>query len=581
MTPARSVAASVVALGLAGMLAAPTPAFAASGIGAFGAFGGAPRVGASGLAAPQTCDRPGHYAAQSAAELLRINRLDLGPVGKPANRQATPSGTAGAGIPSSRTGGTEAGSADSPGSAAGGGTRTGDARTLPARPTSTGNGAGGHSGRASGQGGGGTDPIVGGVGLGDTRTVLIADGPVNSAGAARILNGTVAGSRERNDLVVQKAPPVSPKANTRRTGSKKFGPVQVGPGSLSARAVWAHGMACGNAAGDTSTAAAEISRLTIAGGGSASLVRVPEKITSRTGTALRFRGGVPQSVSSATITAGRISLVDNEVRLRVLRAPELRADMTAKGQSRVDYQPAVVEVVGKNGKKTRLSTAGDHIDITLSDDMRVLESSPPRLDPIGDPPLPKVSGLPLIGNAETTPVPGAEPGSTLRIALGEVRHATKNNAVAARATAIRVTLTRNVDGATGRPAEGPSGLVADFGIGMLEAAAVAPSGKVSGRSGGLGPTPTKNGTPSKGDTTGQGNTSGQGNAAGQGDTAGQGNPDTNGTSGQGNAGSGTALRSAALPVTGPRVVSLLIAGAAMIILGATAVALTSRRRKRL
>jgi hypothetical protein len=398
---------------------------------------------------------------------------------------------------------------------------------------------------------------------------LIADGPVNSAGAARTLNGQVAGSRGRSDLVVQKAPPVSPKANTRRTGAEKFGPVQVGPGALSARAVWAHGMACGNAAGDTSTAAAEISRLTIAGGGSASLVRVPEKITSRTGTALRLRGGVPQSVSSATITAGRISLVDNEVRLRVLRAPELRAGMTAQGQSRVDYQPAVVEVVGKNGKKTRLSTVGDHIDITLSDDLRVLETLPPRLDPIGDPPLPKVSGLPVIGVAETTPVPDAKPGSTLRIALGEVRHATKNNAVAARATAIRVTLTRNVDSDTGRPSAGPSGLVADLGIGMLEAAAVAPSGNLSGRSGGLGHTPPKDGDSAQSGTSGQGSTSGQGDGPRQ------------GISGQGTAGSGTALRSAALPVTGPRVVSLLIAGAAMIILGATAVALTSRRRKRL
>jgi hypothetical protein len=579
MTPARSVAASVVALGLAGTLTLPAPASAAAA-----------------FAAPQTCDRPEHYAAQSAAELLHIDRLDLGPAGRP----TTSSGTTGAGAPSAREHARAGGNGVSVPGAGGSGAR--EARS-------------GHGGAANSR--------IGGVGLGEVRTVLIADRPVNSAGAARILNGRVPGSKSRNELALQKAPPVHPKADTRRTGSKKFGPMQVGDGSIRARAVWAHGMACGNAAGDTSSAAAEISRLTIAGGGSAALVRVPEKITSRSGTALRLRGGVPQSTGSATITAGRISLVDNEVRLRVLRAPELRASMTAKGQSRVDYQPAVVEIVGKNGKKSRLSTAGDHIDITLSDEMRVLESLPSRLDPIGDLPLPQVSGLPMISRPETTPTPDTKPGSTLRIALGEVRHANKNNAIAARATAIRVTLTRNVDGRPGLPKDGPSTLVADLRIGMLEAAAVAPSGKASGRSKGSGQTSPQNGDAGHGNTSGRGGTHGnngapgqagsigqngipgQGGAVnqngtlGQGSTVGQngipgqsgtadrnGTPDHSGALGQSGAfgqdGSGfdTALGSGALPLTGRRVVSLLIAGAVMIIAGAAAVALTARRRKR-
>ncbi|MEV4277180.1 hypothetical protein [Actinoplanes xinjiangensis] len=387
--------------------------------------------------------------------------------------------------------------------------------------------------------------------------------------------------------------------------------MQVGDGSIRARAVWAHGMACGNAAGDTSSAAAEISRLTIAGGGSASLVRVPEKITSRSGTALRLRGGVPQSIGSATITAGRISLVDNEVRLRVLRAPELRASMTANGQSRVDYQPAVVEIVGKNGKKSRLSTAGDHIDITLSDEMRELESLPSRLEPIGDLPLPQVSGLPMISRPETTPTPDTKPRATLRIALGEVRQANKNNAIAARATAIRVTLTRNVDSRSGQPKDGPSTLVAELGIGMLEAAAVAPSGKVSGRSTASGQTSPHNGDPGHDYTAGRGGAHGnngvpgqagsidQNGTPGQGGTMDQngtpgysGTVDQNGTPGQSGAlgqngafgrdvsGFDTALGSGALPITGRRVASLLIAGAIMIIAGAAAVALTARRRKR-
>ncbi|MDI6100572.1 hypothetical protein QLQ12_18340 [Actinoplanes sp. NEAU-A12] len=740
MIPARSVAASVVALGFAGTMTAPLPAFAV----------------------PATCDQPGHYAAQSGAELLRIDRLELGPKagvtnrkgaageaastdatsadaapgapGKPgAPRKNRPSGTAGARPDSgevisgsasdkaadgtdsgSAGGGSASGTADDEGRE-GGGTGGPDgtggtggsggevpdldqeyrATTLPVWEDSTGrlggpsidqsdpadrrretvrhsaavnhtnsdghiNGIGeqgrtaagrgkavgaegrtlaehgetvGEQARTAGerdqaapargrmlaghgaavgaqgrtaagrgeavskQGGGAGDAAIEGVGLGDARSVLIADGPINSAGAARILNGQVAGSAERNDLVVQQAPPVNPKADERRTGSKRFGPVKVGDGSLSARAIWAHGTACGSAGGDTSTATAEISRLTITGGGSGSLVRVPEKISSRSGTALRLRGGTSQSVASATITAGRISLVDNEVRIRVLRAPELRATMTADGQGRVDYQPAVVEVSGKNGKRARLATPGDHIDITLSEGMRPLESLPASLEPISELPLPNVPGLPFIGEPETTPAsppapsgrlsparptaPSHEPsplhpaapshesspaptagpssasppapsrgsspassheyapGSTLRIALGDARQATSGKAIAARATAIRVTVVRNADKGQTRVADGPSGLVADLGIGMLAAAAVAPSGADSAH----GASPAA--------------AAGAGAGTGEGVTAG----------------------SASLPITGPRVVSLFATGASLVIGGICAVVLASRRRR--
>jgi hypothetical protein len=588
MTPARPMAASVVALGLAGTLTIPAPVFGA----------------------PLTCERPLHYAAQSAAELLRINRLDLGQPARPTNR---PSGTAGGGTPSTAgnttrtlptrdTAGVAAGSGTAPSSGgagvsgagvsgAGGGRDSTAGRAGPGVDPNAGRAGDGraHS-KAGGQGGGGADPAGGGVGLGEARAVLIANGKVNSGGAARTLKGKIAGSRERSDLVLQQAPPVNPKAVSRRTGSKRFGAMKVGAGNLSARAIWAHGMACGKAAGDTSSASAEISRVTLTGGGSSSLVRVPEKIASRSGTAMRLRGGTPQSVASATITAGRISLVDNEVRIRVLRAPELRVSMTATGQSRVEYRPAIVEVSGRNGKRTRLSTPGEHIDVTLSEEVRVLETRPARLDPIGDLPLPKVSGLPVIGEIEHTPAPSDKPGSTLRIALGEVRQATRNNAIAARATAIRVTLTRNVDnspgpgsapGSSSGPGNGSgtsggrsSSVVADLGIGMLEAAAVAPDGKISGRSGKPGEATSPAGAASQGNAV-HGDASARNGAAGQsGDSA------PGGTSGQGISGAGKALNNASLPITGPRVVSLVIAGSALIIAGVAAVALTYRRRKR-
>lgn len=558
MTPARSVAVSVVALGLAGTL--PLPASAAS-------LSTAPLTRTTAAGTSPACGRPAHYAAQSSAELLRIDRLDLG------------SGTAA--------------------------------------------GSGGETDSRGGPGDGGANPIVGGVGLGESRAVLIADGKVNSGSAARTLNGKVAGSKDRADLVLQKAPPVSPKATSRRTGSKRFGPMKVGDGKLSARAVWAQGMACGNAAGDTSSASTEISRVTLAGGGSAALARVPEKVTSRSGTAMRLHGGAPQSVASATITAGRISLADNEVRIRVLRAPQLRVSMTAAGRSRVEYQPAVVEVTEANSKRTRLTTPGDHIDITLSNEMRPLESLPPSLEPIGDLPLPKVSDLPV---TEQTPTPSDKPGSTLRISLGEVRQATRGNAIAARVTAIRVILTRNVDSTSPRSGSARSNVAAELGIGRLTAAAVAPNGKISskpgqtktkGHSSGWGnaangntsthstPThPSANGQTPPANTTAQGSTAPQDNTAAQagnrirGGTAARGSTATRGhatradTSARGDVPSQSdtlshagaspdkASSSTALPVTGRRVVSLLIAGSTLIIVGIAAVVLTSRRRKR-
>ncbi len=554
MTPARSMAASVVALGFAGSLTAPPPAHAAPG-----------------------CVRPEHYAAQSGAELLRIDRLDLGPMARIANRGAD-SGTGDEGAAP-----THSDRSRSPGSSASGDSAGDDgahrARTLPAPVPSDGARGSGGGARGSGDGAPGSDDggsgsggavsgddgagdggqgggsggsrairgagqpgairgeagagairgegaprAIGDVGLGDSRSVLLAEAPVNSAGAARILDGKVAGSANRTEMVVQQAPPVKPKAEARRTGARKYGPVQVGAGVLNARAVWADGMGCGATSGEASSASAEISRITVTGGGSGALVRVPEKISSRSGTALRQRAGVPQTVASATVTAGRISLVDNEVRIRVLRAPQLRVSMTAGGAGAVDYQPAVVEVTSKGGKRARLDTAGKHVEITLSEDLRPLESTPARLEPAGKLPLPTVPGLPSPGTPESSPAPADTPGSTLRISLGDVRQATDGAAIAAAATAIRVTVVRN----DARTAGKPSGVVADLAIGMLEAAAVAPGGNRST----LGTQPGTGGTASPG-----------------------------------------------LPITGPRVVSLLFAGAALVLGGAGAVVMTSRRRR--
>jgi LPXTG-motif cell wall-anchored protein len=109
-------------------------------------------------------------------------------------------------------------------------------------------------------------------------------------------------------------------------------------------------------------------------------------------------------------------------------------------------------------------------------------------------PLPTVPGLPQV------PDPAPESGHTggsgthLRITLGAVHQVTEGTAIAARATAMNVTVTNGpARGGSGYGGTQPAGVVLDLNVGLLEAAAVAPpapgagavSGAVSGAGGGL------------------------------------------------------------------------------------------------
>ncbi|MFC7529493.1 hypothetical protein [Actinoplanes sp. GCM10030250] len=388
---------------------------------------------------------------------------------------------------------------------------------------------------------------------------MIADGPVHSAAAARLLDGRVAGSSAANDLVVQQAPPNNGKAAVRRTGEKRFGPLRAGAGKLTAHARWDDNVRCGVT--EASSSVAEVSRITLSGGGNGSLVRVPEKISGLSTTGLLQRGGEMESVAASTITAGRISLVDGEVRIRVLRAPTLRVSMSAGGTGKVDYQPAVIEISGKNIPTKRLETVREHVDITVSDEVHEPESAPALIEPIGPLPLPPVEGLPSTGEPETAPAPTGTGGTKLRISLGDVRQAAKGRAVAARADTIKIALVREqrragdahgsgdarlrdqryggdargAGDARTKPGYGPSSVVADLGIGLLEGAAVAPqagSGVSSGVSSGSAP-----------------------------------------------GGSGAGAAAGGLPITGPRAVSMALGGVALLIGGIGVVLLTARKRR--
>jgi hypothetical protein len=490
MTPVRSVAArsmavSVVALGFAGAIAAPLPALARPG-----------------------CVQPGSHAAQSGTQLLRINRLEWG---SPSSSNDSSNGL------------------------------SGESFSAP---------AGGAAGEESGGQGGWSGAVpeasraVGGVGLGDARSVLIAKGEIKSAAAARALDGRVSGSSSRNDLVVQQAPPTNKKAAGQQLEAKRFGPLRTGSGALSAHARWNDGLACASATGAASIAKAQLNQVTLTGGGNQSLIRVPETISGTSSTGLRHRDGQPEAISTATLDAGKLALADGEVRIRVLRAATLRVSMSATGRSEAAYEPAAVEVTERDGKRVVLDTAGDYKEITLSEESTLLESLPGRLDETGPLPLPSISGLPVVRDLESTPATSATNETKLRISIGAARQATKGKAIAARATAIKISLVRG-DG-TRTKSGYATAVMADLGLGMLEGAAVAPRHDAGAVSSGV----SAGGAP---------NGSSEGSLA-----------DSGGGAGAGAAG---------LPITGPGTVSLLVAGFSMVIGGMCVLVLSVRRHR--
>lgn len=508
MTPARSLAASVVALGFAGALTAPPPAYAA----------------------PAPCERAENYAAQSGAELLRINRLELRTTGseRPADKSGTspsgddhsdsvredpvpgPDSSSGstdlgdpppAGAPGSGKAATDEASEDADSGGSGAGSVIGgvDDATKGDRRAVTGGGriaAASPEARASRAGG---DALVTGVGLGEARTGLVADAQVNSAAMARMVDGQAAGKAALTEPLVQQAPPSNDRGAVRRTPASRVGPITVGTGELDAHARWDARMACGNTAGEAASAAASLNRMDILGGAGGALVRVPEKISSRSTTGLERRGNDPWTVASATVAAGRLCLAGDRVRVRVLRAPTLTASIATGSSGEVRYRPAVIEVSGPGITTKRLETVGDVVEVSLGDDLPAPESTSlgalSALDGVrsGSPmPLPTVPGLPSLGafDAESAPAPG--PGTEVRISLGDVRQATRGNAIAARATAIKIAITQGSAGGRqsrqGYGGKARGSVVAEVGFGLLEAAVVAPESTprtVAGTTGGL------------------------------------------------------------------------------------------------
>ncbi|WP_030440711.1 hypothetical protein [Actinoplanes subtropicus] len=517
MKPARSLVVGVVALGFAGPVVAPPPAYAA----------------------PAPCERAEAYAAQAGAELLRIDRLEVRGGGgeHPVTKDETP-GDRGAGNLDPAADGNDSDTL-SEGIGMLGQAIVGSVL----RDDNGGEGVRDDNGSQDvldddngGQGGGSVvqgdlkTVRLTGVGLGEARTAMVATAQVKSAAVARILDAQADGESGWTEPLLQQAPPTHAQAATRATDAGRAGPLKLGAGTLSGHAQWDPAMACGEAEGETTNAQSAIRSVNLLGGAGAALIRVPQKAAGVSTTALEGTGASARTVASATVTGGGFDLAGGRVHVRMLTTPSLTATMSSGG-GEVRYRPAQIEVSGDGIATKRLDTAGQSVDVTLDDDAReagVLDAAGlGDLRPASRPlPLPQVPGLPTV--SAPSPVAESAPAGDrmrLHLTLGGVRQAEKGRAIAARAAAIDVSLTqgeltegRGKDGYGGRS----SAVALDFAVGLMEAAAVAPERM----------TPV----------------------------------DTSGTGG-------------GLPITGPGVAGLALAGVAMLLTGVGTVLLGVRRRR--
>ncbi|WIM96827.1 hypothetical protein ACTOB_000296 [Actinoplanes oblitus] len=358
---------------------------------------------------------------------------------------------------------------------------------------------------------------------------MIADAPVKSAAAGMILNGRVAGAPAA-EQVLRQAPPSHPDPVEQHTGPKRFGPIRVGGGAMTAHARWQPAFGCGSGDGTISRSSVQLDQVRFGG----ELIRVPSKSSAVSSTSLDGKAGRGRSVASATMTAGRIEIAGGEVRIRILRAPTLRVSMSASEGGEVRFQPAVVEVSGPGVSGTRLETSTDRIDVAVGDLGPVTESSPSPVLPSKSSPVPSIPGLPVpsSGDGEARQESAPAGKAIVRVALGDVRQASKGHALAARATAVKVSVLRAAGKGRGETGYGSPALVADLGIGVLEAAAVAPE-------------------PGRREVE----------------------------TGRREAETGRGPAATTLPVTGPQLAPVVITGAGLLVGGAFAFLLGSRRRR--
>ena len=352
------------------------------------------------------------------------------------------------------------------------------------------------------------------VGLAAAGSAMVAESAVNSAAAARLLDGRPAGRAAPTALtrpLHQQAPPSNAEAQHLEIAAQTVGPLALKAGRLTSHARWEPEMACGGGAGEVTRAQASNEGATIlTGSAGRSLVAVPRGFQSLSTTALERRGANVHTVARASVTAREIRLLGDAVRVAVVHTPHLTTSISANGGSAdVRYFPPTLEISGKGFATRRLEAAGDTVELVLPKVKARTESAPSvpgeplrallstvrpdavrGLLPAGADAVPLLRGLPP--RPGVPPVPAdtpesAEPGpdgagsgraeDVLRISIGDVRQASAGHAVAARAVSVQVQII------AGRSSAGRGGVVLDLDLGVLEAAAVAPDPGTAGGAG--------------------------------------------------------------------------------------------------
>ena len=206
------------------------------------------------------------------------------------------------------------------------------------------------------------------IGIGEAKSALVAQSPINSAALGRVLDSAQPDHKALAEVLRQTAPPSNDRPEERRHEAASVGPFRLGASALNVHAQWEPLMACGNVAGEVTRSEAELRRVRVLEDGDGALVRVPGKISGLSTTAMERRGKAARAVAAASMAGGKVELLGGAVKVKIVKPPSLLTSMSSADGGEVRYKPAVVEVSGEGFETARLNTAGDVFELRLDED---------------------------------------------------------------------------------------------------------------------------------------------------------------------------------------------------------------------
>ncbi|MEV0394528.1 hypothetical protein [Polymorphospora rubra] len=350
---------------------------------------------------------------------------------------------------------------------------------------------------------------------------LNAQAEVNSGAAARLLEADLLGINlplgPLTRPLHQQAPPTNAEPATRALARADLGVLSLGVGELKAHAQWDEAMACGKKVGQTTLSSASIaSAKVLPGPFGRALVSVPNNLSSTSTTGLAEEGGAVRSVGAASIGVSEVRLFagsSSEIVVKVIKPPTLRVTTAGtRDSATVQYDAPILEVSAAGIASARIESPGEYVDLALpartlglpgaraaaeSGNVPLVGTNPldgllKDLDPdqqartgaaagpLAVPGVPGLPGLPELppageiigGIPERLPVLGGDL-ALVRLSIGKLEQQITDQAVHANAASLRLQVlsgppSRDANGNTERRS------VVDVGVGLLQAAAVAP-----------------------------------------------------------------------------------------------------------